>query len=55
LSQEYRYAISLSDASIAAYAYIEKASLTHKDPEYLTFEKEIDLIALPFKKSKNSS
>ncbi|MCG2791194.1 MAG: PIN domain-containing protein [Actinomycetia bacterium] len=43
------YPISFADALIAAYAYLEKASLVHKDPEYLTLEKEIDLITLPLK------
>ena len=43
------YPISFADALIAAYVYLENASLVHKDPEYLTLEKEIDLITLPLK------
>ncbi|MBM3710459.1 MAG: type II toxin-antitoxin system VapC family toxin [Actinobacteria bacterium] len=43
------YPISFADALIAAYAYLEKASLVHKDPEYLTLENEINLITLPLK------
>jgi len=44
------YPISFADALIAAYVYLENASLVHKDPEYLTLEKEIKLITLPLKK-----
>ena len=44
------YPISFADALIAAYVYLENASLVHKDPEYLTLEKEINLITLPLKK-----
>jgi predicted nucleic acid-binding protein len=43
------YPISFADALIAAYVYLENASLVHKDPEYLALEKEIDLITLPLK------
>ena len=43
------YPISFADALIAAYAFLEKASLVHKDPEYLTLENEINLITLPLK------
>jgi len=43
------YPISFADALIATYAYLEKASLVHKDPEYLILENEIDLITLPLK------
>ena len=44
------YPISFADSLIAAYVYLENTSLVHKDPEYLTLEKEIDLITLPLKK-----
>jgi len=43
------YPISFADALIAAYVYLENASLVHKDPEYLALENEIDLITLPLK------
>ncbi len=43
------YPISFADALIAAYVYLENASLIHKDPEYLVLEKEIKLITLPLK------
>jgi len=43
------YLISFADALIAAYVYLENASLVHKDPEYLTLENEINLITLPLK------
>ncbi len=43
------YPISFADALIAAYVYLKNASLVHKDPKYLTLEKEIDLITLPLK------
>ena len=43
------YLISFADALIAAYVYLENASLVHKDPEYLTLENEIDLMTLPLK------
>ena len=43
------YPISFADALIAAYVYLENASLVHKDPEYLVLKNEIDLITLPLK------
>ena len=43
------YPISFADALIAAYVYLENASLVHKDPEYLALENEIDLITLPLR------
>lgn len=44
------YRISFADAIIGAYAYLHKATLLHKDPEYdaLTM---IDQIRLPYKLS----
>ncbi len=44
-----QYPISLADAMIAAYALLEDAVLVHKDPEFLTLEREIKLHTLPLK------
>jgi predicted nucleic acid-binding protein len=49
------YPISFADSLIAAYVSLEDASLVHKDPEYLTLEKEIKLITLPMKKNMEDS
>jgi len=43
------YRISLADAIIGAYAYVHKATLLHKDPEYEALTM-IDQIRLPYKR-----
>ncbi|MHB1276493.1 MAG: PIN domain-containing protein [Candidatus Humimicrobiaceae bacterium] len=44
-----KYPISFADAMIAAYSILEDATLVHKDPEFLSLEKEIKLQTLPLK------
>jgi len=44
-----QYPISLANAMIASYALIEKAILIHKDSEFLSLKKEVNLQTLPLK------
>ncbi|MCL4385061.1 MAG: hypothetical protein M1475_00680 [Actinobacteria bacterium] len=46
-----KYPISFADVMIAAHAILEDATSVHKDPEFLSLEKEIRLQMLPFKLS----
>lgn len=46
------YRIALADAIIAAAAYMLKAILVHKDPEFNQLSQEIRLLALPYKRKK---
>jgi predicted nucleic acid-binding protein len=46
-----RYRLSFADAIIAAYAAYHHATLIHKDPQFEALSGELDLEALPYKKS----
>jgi len=41
--------MSMADAWITALAKIKKAILVHKDPEFESIEKEIEVLKLPYK------
>ena len=47
-----QYRISLADAMVAAAAYMLKAILVHKDPEFNQLSQDIRLLALPHRRKK---
>jgi predicted nucleic acid-binding protein len=47
-----RYHISAADAWIAATAKLHELTLLHKDPEFEPLKEEMDVLELPYKRSR---